>query len=1432
MASNGGQVLFWTGALEVLAMMRGIMMTTGNAISFRQVMRVVCATVLLANAASAGMFSATVQFSGYNQAETLTNFPALVVLGTNITGFSYGQFQSGSNDLFFTDLTGATNYNYEIESWNTSGLSYVWVQVPVLGNNTTIVAWWGLSGQSVQACTTNGSVWSSGFVGVWHMGQTNTVDSTATHTPGLSYANTNVSGVIAGGQGFNGTSSYINESTSGFANFTGGLTLSVWANPSGTPNWARFFDLGNGTANNNILFARNSTTANLSFQVYSAGVGGTTVTATGVLAPNVWQQLVATESSAGSVVLYKNGAQVATGAATVPVNVVRTQNYVGRSAWSGDSYYSGLMDEVRMENVVRSSNWLWAVYQNMASNSAFQAYGAVAVGTLPVIANSGSGNLAAHAADVNGGLISTGASPTSVSLFWGTVDGTTNPATWLASGSVSNLGLQVQGALFANHLAGLTTATTYYYNYMASNAAGIAWGNTAGSPSFATVVPMLWYTNTVTPADSKTFRERWQSDGVMNNTLTINLLNYVFSGNSGDDLVAQGKIAATNLPAGLTASAIKASGTQLTFSLNGSATANASINSITNLGLIFADSAFTLGAAVDVTNSSESDLSIVYNDSSWAASGWNGSVNTFWTNAGNWSGGVPNSTTGALFNSTFVNQPNLTANATTMGLWLKTGVGQDVTVSASSPMTLAFAATTNTMDLVMDDAAHHNLTFGPNVTLSPENSGIFAINSGTLTVQGVLQHNNGNGLNLNSTNPAAQVVVAGTIKNSGGGSFNLSTTMLLQNASTNFTGNVNIYSGGTLRENQVDATMRGFVGVNLGSLFQLRSDTNNSVFCSAGNVISYGGTVDVGPLNSSVSNNTLWLPTLGLWGSTTITGSNGYTLAVGNMPLGTYWNNSFLLQPTSANLLINNAPQNSPMINGWFGLYLDGTTTGNAITGSIVNATSGYWGMWLTKQNSSTWTLSGSNNYTISTAVNGGTLIASNNSALGFGGNARAGDVGATTVGGGATLCLANATVNNHITLNTGSLLALTNTSATLASGVASVTFTNGGSGFVGADQGKPLTLSGGGGSGAGAVIAALCANTNTFTASGGAGWATGNTLTLVGGGASLGAVYYVLASGGGAITGLTLNAGYPYGLGYGYSSIPTNYVAAKGAGASGPGSGATVGYAENFSVMAVAMTNAGSGYSSAPAVSVTGVSGSGFLAYANLSSLTLNGTVNQLGGDGNLTLAVAMTNTSSGTFTKTGAGVLALANANIYPGPTVVTNGTLSAINVAGSAIGSGTLTISSNATLGGSGYLAPTGASGTLIALQAGAHLSPHAGTGANTATLHATVSSSSSASAMSIAGGTIFDFNIAPGGACDELIVTGNLTMGAGTNTLNVNLLPGAQSGVYTLINVPSGTLTYNVNRWIIPASSRWTYSVTNTATTVILTAMDRGTSVFFK
>ena len=86
----------------------------------------------------------------------------------------------------------------------------------------------------------------------------------------------------------------------------------------------------------------------------------------------------------------------------------------------------------------------------------------------------------------------------------------------------------------------------------------------------------------------------------------------------------------------------------------------------------------------------------------------------------------------------------------------------------------------------------------------------------------------------------------------------------------------------------------------------------------------------------------------------------------------------------------------------------------------------------------------------------------------------------------------------------------------------------------------KSFCISGGGGSGAAARIAALCANTNTITASGGSGWVTGNNLTLTGGGAAVNATYRVIADGNGAIAGLEFSGNVDNNRGYGYTSVPT----------------------------------------------------------------------------------------------------------------------------------------------------------------------------------------------------------------------------------------------------------------------------------------------------
>src|SRR5436309_15830820 len=63
---------------------------------------------------------------------------------------------------------------------------------------------------------------------------------------------------------------------------------------------------------------------------------------------------------------------------------------------------------------------------------------------------------------------------------------------------------------------------------------------------------------------------------------------------------------------------------------------------------------------------------------------WSGPTNTTWGTGTNWTGSLPASTDNAVFNSTFTNQPNLGTTATAGGIWMTTGVGQNVTISGST----------------------------------------------------------------------------------------------------------------------------------------------------------------------------------------------------------------------------------------------------------------------------------------------------------------------------------------------------------------------------------------------------------------------------------------------------------------------------------------------------------------------------------------------------------------------------------------------------------------------------------------------------------------------------------------------------------------------------------------------------------------------------
>ena len=120
-------------------------------------------------------FARGVKFTvaGYTDTEVLTNFPVLVRLkeynsatGEGIQGFLYSDFDyTDGTDLCFLDA-GGNGIPFQIDTWDRTGESLVWVTLPRMTNNTEFIMWYH-SAKSGKLIST-GDPWSD-YTGVWHM---------------------------------------------------------------------------------------------------------------------------------------------------------------------------------------------------------------------------------------------------------------------------------------------------------------------------------------------------------------------------------------------------------------------------------------------------------------------------------------------------------------------------------------------------------------------------------------------------------------------------------------------------------------------------------------------------------------------------------------------------------------------------------------------------------------------------------------------------------------------------------------------------------------------------------------------------------------------------------------------------------------------------------------------------------------------------------------------------------------------------------------------------------------------------------------------------------------------------------------------------------------------------------------------------------------
>ena len=369
-------------------------------------------------------------------------------------------------------------------------------------------------------------------------------------------------------------------------------------------------------------------------------------------------------------------------------------------------------------------------------------------------------------------------------------------------------------------------------------------------------------------------------------------------------------------------------------------------------------------------------LTIIVNSATWDGLG----SDNEWTTNPNWSGNAGPGLIGdsVTFSGTTGPTPDMNTNYSVTGVTFD-GTAGNFTLSATNGSTL-----TNGSSGILNNSSSTE-TLNMPVVLGAAQT--FLASSGNLT----LNSNIVCGANLLTVDGGNNTTVGGSISGSGGLTKNGVGTLILSNANT-FTGTVTLNVGEIVSANSIalSTAARVVIPANNSVTLAFQTDGGDSpikIGMGSGstvyNLVSDRATTGLGvnhPL-SVLAANGLGGGTLNFTAGGNVT-SGTASFSFDALGMGAGSAQTTILNPTTATVSITNVSKfnNTPAQT----LQLDGTTTGNQIVGTIANGTAT---ITITKANTSTWTLSGTNTFTGGVNINGGTLVAgSPNGALGASG--------------------------------------------------------------------------------------------------------------------------------------------------------------------------------------------------------------------------------------------------------------------------------------------------------------------------------------------------------------------------------------------------------------------------------------------------------------
>ena len=308
--------------------------------------------------------------------EAPENIPVLVRISeSRIDGFLYSDCRSSGRDIFFaTDGVGANVIPHEVDTWNTSGESLVWVKIPLAEAGQKIFMFWGGNSSNVDPT----GVWSA-YAAVWHF------NSGLADATGKGHDAVGNSGSAAAAGKIGQCWSNGNLSAPSFFDSVSDatkLTISGWFNVLDDSN-RRMISTKTAAADNGVEIIHVASGEEPLLNLRGSGSSPEVKIPAPILDKNWKHYAGVCNGTSGTLYINMDNASKKSG--TIG-NVVASNNKVGIGGFGGDNPDSagtvadGCFDECRVYNGVASSAWLKVEYASVANESFFTCGAAVPCG--------------------------------------------------------------------------------------------------------------------------------------------------------------------------------------------------------------------------------------------------------------------------------------------------------------------------------------------------------------------------------------------------------------------------------------------------------------------------------------------------------------------------------------------------------------------------------------------------------------------------------------------------------------------------------------------------------------------------------------------------------------------------------------------------------------------------------------------------------------------------------------------------------------------------------------------------------------------------------------------------------------------------------------------------------------------------------------------